>query len=193
VVQNTTYSTMSTFWWVCDGSTQRIGPDCNATIHRFCWSATPSCATSGFGPVENSGDSLTVTCVIAPPAIDATFPALQAIHSGCDGSAQRAGPDCNAAISRFCQSRGYVSGFGPVENSYPAAWVVCVPSATAVYVDTTYTTLSGYQWMCDGSSERWGLYCNSAIHNYCRGLGHASGFGPVENFGDYAAVICVDS
>jgi hypothetical protein len=193
VVQNTTYSSMYLRWGMCDGGTQLIGPECNATIHRFCWTATPSCATSGFGPVESAGDSVSVTCVIAPPAIDATFPALQAIHSGCDGFVQHAGPDCNAAINRYCRDRGYVSGFGPVENSYPTAWVVCVSSATAVYVNATYTTLSAYQWMCTGSYERWGLYCNSAIHNYCRALGHASGFGPVENSGDNADVICVDS
>jgi hypothetical protein len=192
-VQNTSYSSLYASYGMCDGYTQLIGPECNASIHRFCLSAAPPCATSGFGPVESSGDSISATCVIAPPALDATFPALQAIHSGCDGSVQRAGPDCSAAINRYCQARGYVSGFGPVENSYPSAWVVCVPSSMAAYVNATYTTLSSYQWMCNGSSERWGLYCNSAIHNYCRALGHASGFGPVENNLDNADIVCVDS
>ncbi len=46
----------------CDGSTQarRIGPDSNAAMHRFCASQG---RTSGFGPLENSGDTVFVACV----------------------------------------------------------------------------------------------------------------------------------
>jgi hypothetical protein len=39
---------------------------------------------------------------------------------------ERFGPNCNAAINRFCAGRGFVGGFGPVENDGPNAFVVCV-------------------------------------------------------------------
>jgi hypothetical protein len=191
VTQSTTFAALSSFHLPCDGSTERVGPNCNAAIHRFCWSA--GCANSGFGPVENSGGAAVVACVIGEAAQNPGFPALTAIHSGCDGSVQHAGPDCSCAIHRWCQGRGFASGFGPVENSYPDAWVVCVPAATATVVGTTYTELSGYQAWCNGTSERWGAYCHSAIHLLCRARGHVSGFGPVENVGDNAWVVCVDS
>ena len=191
VTQATSYATLSGFLSACNGTTQRNGPECNAAIHRFCGSA--GCANSGFGPVENFLDAADVTCVIGEAAQNPGFPTLQANHAGCDGVVQRAGPDCSCAIHRWCAGRGFASGFGPVENSYPAAWVVCVPAATTVVLAATYTELSGYQAFCDGTTERWGPYCNSAIHQWCRARGHASGFGPVENTGDTAYVACVDA
>ncbi|MBI5486728.1 MAG: hypothetical protein HY905_05310 [Deltaproteobacteria bacterium] len=192
IVDDISYGTLAGFLWACDGVSRTIGPECNAAIHRYCWNTHAGCSTTGFGPVGGTPPGATVTCVTAPGAIDATFPTLATFHAPCDGSTQVAGPDCNAAISRFCASRGYVSGFGPVENSYPSAWVVCVPSSTATYLSTDYTTLSGYDWRCDGTTERWGTGCNAAIHQYCRALGHTSGFGPTENSGDRADVVCLD-
>jgi hypothetical protein len=193
IVDTTTYGTLSGYIGPCDGSGLLIGPECNAAIHRYCYTAHSGCSSTGFGPVESVSPSVSVTCLMAPAALDPGFPTLSTFHTPCDGFTQRAGPDCNAAISRYCSSLGYVSGFGPIENSYPDAWVVCLPSSQATYIRATYTILSTYQWMCDGGYERWGTYCNSAIHNYCRALGHASGFGPVENSGDQADIVCVDS
>ncbi|MBN1770410.1 MAG: hypothetical protein JXB32_04045 [Deltaproteobacteria bacterium] len=191
VTQTTTYATLSTFLSACNGTTQSYGPECNAAIHRFCCSA--GCANAGFGPVESAYGAATVACVIGEATQNPGFPALQAIHSGCDGVVQRAGPDCSCAIKRWCTGRGFASGFGPVENSYPDAYVVCVPSSIAVIVGTTYTELSTYQSNCNGTTERWGLYCNSAIHQFCRARGHVTGFGPVENVGDAAYVTCMDA
>ena len=36
------------------------------------------------------------------------------------------GGECNAAIHRLCISRGFVSGFGPLESSGDTAIVACV-------------------------------------------------------------------
>lgn len=46
-------------------------------------------------------------------------------HAGCVAGAQDA-YDCNAASHRFCASKGYVSGFGPVEYNDVNVSVVCV-------------------------------------------------------------------
>ncbi|MDI7267992.1 MAG: MopE-related protein [Myxococcota bacterium] len=60
-VINATYTALATHHPPCNGSTQRIGPDCNAAIHRFC--GRRGCTTSGFGPVENFGDYAAVVCL----------------------------------------------------------------------------------------------------------------------------------
>ncbi|MFH1437369.1 MAG: hypothetical protein ABIJ56_16815 [Pseudomonadota bacterium] len=58
---NTTYTNLRTNHHAgCDGSEQLFGSDCNAAIRRFCRSEGH---TSGFGPVEISGDNLTAVCV----------------------------------------------------------------------------------------------------------------------------------
>jgi len=44
--------------WLNSGS--RIGPECDAAIHRWCRAMG---AVSGFGPLENSGENLAVACV----------------------------------------------------------------------------------------------------------------------------------
>jgi hypothetical protein len=57
---STTYSVLRTHHPMCDGTTEVLGPSCNAAIHRFCRSAGHE---SGFGPVEYLGDDATVVCV----------------------------------------------------------------------------------------------------------------------------------
>ena len=57
-------------------------------------------------------------------------------------------------------------------------------------IDTTYTELGRSHAGCTRAA-RWGSDCNAAIHRYCTGRGFATGYGPVENNGDYAAVVCV--
>jgi hypothetical protein len=121
----TTYTALRGFHGPCDGVGQRMGPDCNAAIHRLCAARG---AVSGFGPIENDGDTAVVTCVSAPSAqsVMTTYTALREFHVPCDGSTERFGRNCNAAINRFCASRGFEGGFGPVENSGDTAFVTCV-------------------------------------------------------------------
>jgi hypothetical protein len=118
----TTYTALSTHHGGCTAAT-RFGPDCNAAIKRFC--AARGCTSSGFGPVENSGDNATVVCTKGEEVMT-RYSTLSTFQSGCNGTSERFGPNCNAAINRFCMSRGAVGGFGPVENSGDTAYVVCV-------------------------------------------------------------------
>jgi putative metal-binding protein len=175
----------------CDGSGQRMGLECNTAIHRWC--AGEGCTTTGFGPLENSDDSIVLGCVAAEPSVTVPYATLAAIHPACDGAGERIGPDCNAAIHRWCASMGYASGFGPVETTADAATVSCVRLGAATVVNTTYTVLASHHSGCNGGSPdaRLGLACNAAINRFCASMGFVTGYGPVENANDDATVTCV--
>jgi len=173
----------------CDGSTQRIGPECNAAVHRHC--AARACSASGFGPLESGATAISVACIPNDRVRvhRVSYATLAASHPGCNGTTQYIGPECNAAIHRWCRDRGETSGYGPVEHSGGDAWVACLPDSSVQ--STTYTELSGRHPNCTAAGERIGPNCNSAIHRLCRARGFAAGFGPVENSGDGAAVTCI--
>ncbi|MEN0066664.1 MAG: DUF1592 domain-containing protein [Myxococcota bacterium] len=59
-ILNTSYSTLLAFDPECDGANGRIGPACNRAIHRYC---QDDGFASGFGPLENSGDTIVVACL----------------------------------------------------------------------------------------------------------------------------------
>ena len=188
-VVQTSYSELVQRHEVCTGGGERIGPNCNAAISRFC--GAQACMTSGFGPVENSGDVAAVGCAQTVAPAQVPFAVLAQYHPPCDGSRQRIGPDCNAAIHRWCNAQGHVSGFGPIESGGDFVVVACVDAAVAEGRGTTYTELRGHHPGCDGGGQRIGPECNAAIHRYCASQGFATGFGPVENSGDDAAVVCI--
>ena len=50
---STLYSVLVGIHPGCDGVSQRMSPDCNAAMHRFC--RDQDCKTSGFGPQHSSG------------------------------------------------------------------------------------------------------------------------------------------
>jgi hypothetical protein len=172
----------------CDGGGQRIGPDCNAAMSRWCGGR--DCRDTGFGPVENNGGLAYVTCVAVAAVETVPFAALATFHDGCNGAPERIGPQCNAAIHRFCAGRGHVSGFGPIESGANELVVACVGNGAQI-VGTHYSTLVGIHDGCDGRNQRIGPHCNAAIHRFCAGQGFTSGYGPVENSGDDLAVVCV--
>ena len=95
----------------------------------------------------------------------------------------------DAAIHRHCRDTGRTTGFGPVEIGPAEARVVC--TAWGEVVSTSFTALAGHHAPCDGVTERKGPNCNAAIHRFCGARGAATGFGPVENAGDGAAVVCL--
>lgn len=186
-VLQSTYSTLFNEHQTCDGSAERIGPSCNAAMHRLC--AKHGCSTSGFGPLENSNDIAIVGCVRAD-AFDVPYAELATHHPPCEGTTQRLGPDCNASMHRYCTSRGYVSGFGPTEQGPDSALVQCVSADIATVVMTTYTVLAGHHDGCTAAT-RIGPSCNAAINRFCSSQGHRTGYGPIENSGDTAFVTCV--
>ena len=181
------YSVLRGFDPSCDGVASRLGEACNRAIDGVCSMSATTCGTSGFGPVENSGDVAAYTCVAAT-RVDTSYTELASQHAGCNGTSQRIGPECNAAISRLCASRGMSTGYGPVRVSGSVVTVACVPGAEVV--ETTYTTLSSHHGPCTAAS-RIGGDCNAAIHRFCISRGAVSGFGPLENSGDVAVVACV--
>lgn len=188
---NGNYTTLKMHQATCDGAAERMGPNCNAAFHRYC--ASVGCTTSGFGPLENAGDVAAIGCVAAEGAIEVSYAALAAQQADCNGTAQRVGPACNTAIHRFCVSRGYASGFGPVESSQTSVFVTCLRAGGATVVVTAYSALVVQHDGCSGSAAatRYGPACNAAINRFCRARGFTTGFGPVENAGDSATVTCV--
>ena len=50
---------------------------------------------------------------------------LTSRHAGCALGAEDSW-DCNSATHRFCVSKGFVSGYGPVEYNTAVVAVVCV-------------------------------------------------------------------
>lgn len=184
-----TYTTLSMGQSTCDGSAERMGLACNEAIHLTC--AGQGCSTTGFGPLENSGDVAHYACLVAEPPRDVTWGTLAGHHSVCNGVDERVGPNCNAAIHRYCTSSGMVSGFGPVFNSATGASIVCLDADFATVVQSTYTELEMIHSGCN-QSTRYGPACNAAINRYCNNqTAGRTGFGPVENSGDVAVIVCV--
>jgi hypothetical protein len=188
-VSTTGYSALVTQHPGCNGTTQRMGPDCNAAVHRFC--ARRACATTGFGPAENSGDVAVVACVASDGLRSVSFDDLSRQHPDCSASTQRTGVHCNSAIHRWCRAQGFASGFGPVEQGSAEALVACLRGAIATPVETSFTELAAAHPGCTGGTRVWGPDCNAAIHRLCQRRGAASGYGPVEYSSNAATVVCV--
>jgi hypothetical protein len=182
-----TYTALRAQHPVCDGSSQRMGLECNMAIHRLCATSADTCGTSGFGPVENSGDTAVVGCVSATLRVT-SYAELATYHEACNGTTMRVGDACNAAIHRYCRAAGMTTGFGPVDVTGSAVTVACVPSAETI--GTTYTEMSARHGGCT-STWAWGPDCNAAIHRWCTARGAVSGFGPLEHAGDFLEVACV--
>lgn len=164
------------------------GPDCDSAIHRYC--AQIGCHKTGYGPAENANGFAWITCLNDATVVTTTYTRLNEFHSVCAADGERQGMNCNAAISRFCNAEGFITGFGPVEQDGLTAVVGCVGSP-AHHHEVTYSELSGFHTPCNGT-ERIGPNCNAAIKRYCVSLGYRSGFGPNENYGDNAMVTCVE-
>lgn len=185
---HTTYTVLSGYNSTCNGTSERWGINCNNAVHEFC--RAQNCPESGFGPVENSGDNANIICISgAAFPITVTYSVLSSHHSGCNGSNQQMGLDCNAAIHRYCTSEGYISGFGPVAVSGNNATITCVSIGEVRSVE--FSTLAGHHAPCDGTTERNGPNCSAAINRYCKSLGRSAGFGPVENTQTTAYVTCI--
>jgi hypothetical protein len=166
----------------------RVGLACNRAAHRFC--ATRGCASSGFAPIENTGDEAVVACVAGVTLRNVSAAALTALQVACVASAPYS-LGCNSAIHRYCRGQGFVSGFGPVEASAGSSLVACVGGTHVTVVSTTFSVLRGLHPDCTGDSERLGRACNAAISRFCGGRGALTGFGPAENTGDTATVVCL--
>ena len=117
-----------------------------------------------------------------------SFASLAGQHSSCSASAPLS-LYCNSAIHRTCAAQGSVSGVGPVEHSATDATILCVKHAKVYQV--SFSTLATHHSGC-GASASFVPACQAAINRYCASLGHATGFGPVEQNLD-AWVTCLDT
>ncbi|MCB9779837.1 MAG: DUF1588 domain-containing protein [Alphaproteobacteria bacterium] len=173
----------------CDPEGAPDTDTCASSAHRFCNSL--GCGSvSGLELIDPVDDLHGLFCLDDTAAVlhVGSYATLSTHHEGCtQGSVY--GPACNAAISRYCASIGQVTGYGPVEHSGDAAYIICTPGASTM--GTTYSTIVAYDAGCDGSGERMGPHCNQAIHGFCRAQGFATGHGPLENSGDDLAVACI--
>ena len=183
----TTYSALATFHGACNAQA-RFGPACNAAAHRFC--VARGCQNTGFGPLENSGDVAAVGCVSGALVRTVAIGTLTTHHPDCQAASHHS-PACNAAINRFCAAQGHLTGFGPAEFDGQFSLVACLSADRAVVITTSYTTLTTHHPGCTAGGERFGPACNAAINRFCAAQGHLTGFGPVENSGDVAVVVCV--
>lgn len=114
-------------------------------------------------------------------------------HPDCDVVADPWSPACHAAAHRGCAARGCaVTGFGPVTQGRGEVEVTCLDDARAEVQWSTFSELSTFHPDCD-AGYRQGGPCSAAIHRRCAAAGLGTGYGPVENSGDDAVVVCVPS
>ena len=118
-VRPTTYSTLATFVPECDGVAERAGQPCATAISRYCISTG---AVTGFGPIDATGDDITVTCLPTATIVHTTVAAVIAFASRCVGDPAT----CTVASWSFCESMGHAGGFGPIEVNGMDIDVVCV-------------------------------------------------------------------
>jgi len=136
--KSVTYAALSVKQPLCTPAT--IHSDvCTSGAHRHCKDQGYG---GGFGPVEYGATSGAIVCladalgsssplsaihficVKHAKVYQVTFATLASHHSGCLASNSFV-PACQAAINRYCGSKGHATGFGPVEQSTDA-WVVCL-------------------------------------------------------------------
>lgn len=106
----------------CNASNRQGGP-CNAAISRMCGARGLG---TGYGPVENSGDTATVVCTPGAVIYDGSYATLSAFDPGCNDTFGRTGAACNHAMHEWCRSIGHATGHGPLENSGDLAIVACL-------------------------------------------------------------------
>jgi len=163
---------------------------CDMAAHDVC--AEMSCYESGLGPLVAgvAPGRAEVVCLDADHAVtvETNYTELANYHSNCTEENEYR-PDCFAAINRLCNDMGMRTGVGPIDDAAGTLRVVCTPRATII--ETTYTVLSSLNGSCDGTNARFGIYCDAAFHQLCRGRGYSSGYGPLENWYDTALVACI--
>ncbi len=160
----------------------RFEASCDVAIHEWC--AGHGCADTGFGPVQQRGDSLAAVCLQAqlrkvPPGT------LTRYVPGCPALGL-ASPSCTVAFHRLCRDHGHVSGFGPTSLGPFLVGVSCLDEARALKVPWRMLQEFG----CTLKTAP-GEACRFAAHRLCVALGYAAGFGPVDVFGEGVVVTCL--
>ena len=122
VVMTTSYTALTAQHGWCTQD-NRFGSDCNAAIHRWC---AAQGLTTGYGPIENSGDVAVVICNPTAELLSVNYGALSSLVSGCTWPEQRDSEACDEATHRWCRQQGFATGHGPLENFDNTALVACL-------------------------------------------------------------------
>ncbi len=162
---------------------------CLTSAKRWC-NARASCFVGGAGLLQAIPTTARVVC-FGPDTTEvrATFAEVSAAAAISVTVANIGNRVAEAAVNRFCRSRGYGAGVGPVEHSDTEMWVDCLPASVGVSTDVATPTLNGLG--CDPLGAPDGIECAAAADNHCRGLGFVAGYGPVEWNETMSAVVCI--
>ncbi len=118
----------------------------------------------------------------------ASYASLSAFEPRCNGSDERFGSSCNAAVHRMCVAQGCTNAGSGSETSGAALDATCFSGN--IY-ETTYRSLRRWDSSCDGVADSDGEHCARAIDAYCVSRGDFGGFGPIAITGDALGVTCV--
>lgn len=147
-----------------------------------CGACGVACPTGG---VCTSG---TCSCPAAA-ASRVSDPAVMPLPSECATFGAVPTAECDAAVHVRCSALDcFQSGFGPTLVGGTGLATVCLAGEVRT---TSFTELAAIVPACDGTTERAGPACTTAISRYCAAAGAVSGFGPVGGAGDEAMVTCL--
>jgi V8-like Glu-specific endopeptidase len=105
----------------CDASKKGL-LQCNSARHRYCESLGGY--VTGFGPIEDLGDQMTIACIPFGQIQTPTIEEITALFSGCTAS-NLVSNECRAAFNRYCDLRGFIGGYGPIETPPNQVMFVC--------------------------------------------------------------------
>ncbi|MEC8382437.1 MAG: DUF1592 domain-containing protein [Myxococcota bacterium] len=195
---------------ICDG----VDQDCDGTVDQI----LRPCMADGMNGVEQCDEGQWSDCSVPTfnevcdgidndldglidenmniELVTVSFDELQSFHNGCDPEFSGVTGPCNAAVNRFCATRGCgtISGFGflAIDFDRELASVACLGSDEVVLKAVGFDTLALQHSYCL-ESEPVSADCNASINRFCSNLGLTSGFGPIEHSNGQAFVGCTPS
>ena len=162
---------------------------CLTAAHRWCGGR--GCYDTGVGLLQSAAGPARVMCVGPRVAsvVTTTYAEVSAVASSPITTANVTTRLALSASHRFCRSRGFEAGFGPVEHASPVFIVSCVSAPAAAYrgVPTSDLRARG----CDPTVNPDALACAAAADGWCRAAGFEGGFGPVEWNPTESGVVCM--
>lgn len=120
----------------------------------------------------------------------ATFSNMQIFHDGCESSGAT-NIACNAAVSRYCQSQGFLSGTPVLQHTGDKLTTICVARNAGTQFVVALNELKFLNSGCTQISTASGG-CQSAVFHYCQNNGFpGGGFGPQEAGGETLTITCL--
>jgi hypothetical protein len=161
---------------------------CLTAAHRWC--GMQGCYDSGVGLLGAGSGSARVLC-LGPRAVTVVPTTFAEVSSGAAIAITPSNVSTRVALSasnRFCRSRGFEGGYGPVEHGDPVFYAGCVSAPSASYRSIATSELRARG--CDPIITAEPVACAAAADGYCRDNGFEGGWGPVEWNDTNAAVVC---